>query len=464
MASIDPADAPVLGDHPSEEGEAVLLPVVAIVGRPNVGKSTLFNRLVGERRAIVADEPGTTRDRVMSRVTGDLGPYILVDTGGLDSTAGEPITAKVHDQVQTALDEADVVVFLTDGSTGPQPGDSEVADLLRRRGKPIVLAVAKCEGETRHLALSEFYSLGLGDPLPISALKSEGIADLMDQVVIHFPPTEEQETPTDFPRLALVGRPNVGKSSLLNAITGEERAIVHETPGTTRDAIDSWASYLDQPLVLIDTAGIRRRGRIEPGIERFSALRALQAIERSNVAVLVVDAEELMTAQDAHIAGYVAEAYRGMVVAVNKWDLAPAMGMRMSDAMKEVRRRLHWAPYVPIRLVSAATGEGVADLLETALNVFRERGKVVDAGELSRVLMEALGKHAPPTHGRRSLRFLRVAQTGTHPPSFTFYVNHPEMVHFSYRRYLQNTLRSAFGFEGSLLRLHFQKVSRRGPR
>ena len=460
MADVEKARHDVLAvdEDPDDVGEPVL-PVVAIVGRPNVGKSTLFNRLIGERRAIVADEPGTTRDRIVARVERDGGPFILIDTGGLYPGSDQPLVGKVHEQVRAALADADVVVFLTDGVAGPMPGDAEVAAMLHRSDRPMVLAVNKCESDTRLAGVVEFYRLGLGDPIPISAIRGEGIGDLMDSVEAHLPPSEPQETPADLLRLALVGRPNVGKSSLLNTITGEERAIVDEVPGTTRDSLDSWVSYRDQPLVLIDTAGIRRRGHIEPGVEKFSALRSLQAIERSNVAILVLDAEEMMTAQDSHVAGYVIEAYRGLIVAVNKWDVARQTGVSAEWLLREVRRKLHWAPYVPVHFTSAVTGEGVPLLMNTALEIFEERRRTIPQGDLSRVLTDAIGRHAPPSYGRRQLRFSKVEQTGVHPPTFTFSVNRPELVHFSYRRYLQNTFRSHFGFRGSLLRFNFQRTS-----
>ncbi len=440
---------------------AGVMPVVAIVGRPNVGKSTLFNRLTGQRRAVVADEAGTTRDRVITPMEGPNRNFFLVDTGGIDLGAGGPIGGKVYRQVRAALEDADVIVFLTDAVDGLQPADAEIADSLRRLNAPIVTAVNKTEGTRRRFNVSEFYSLGLGDPIPISAIKGEGMADLLDAVEDELPHGGDAELDEGFLRLAIVGRPNVGKSSLMNAITGEERAIVDETPGTTRDSLDAWVSYDGNPLLLIDTAGMRRRGHIVPGPEKFSVLRSLQAIERCNVAVLVMDATELATSQDVHVAGYVLETYHAMLVAVNKWDLAREMGMRETEVIQDIRKKLHWAPYVPIHFVSALTGEGLDSLLTTAQELYHEQATEVGAAELNTVLVEAMAKHPPRTLGRRILRLFRGEQSQVHPLGFTLYVNTPEIVHFSYRRYLLNTIRNAFSIRRVPIRLELRKGARR---
>jgi GTP-binding protein len=434
------------------------VPIVAIVGRPNVGKSTLFNRLLGRRVAIVAHEPGTTRDRVAMPWLVEGRRTILVDTGGLLSKTGTSLEALVREQALAAVREAAVVVFLVDASTGLHPEDKAIADLLRRSGKPVVLAANKAEGPGRALQVGEFYALGLGNPVPLSALHNRGVGELVERIVALLPPTPEAP-PEGEPvcKLAIVGRPNVGKSSLLNALVGEERAIVTPEPGTTRDALDTPAEYKGTRLLLIDTAGIRRRGRIEVGVEQFAVLRALEAIERCDVALLVVDATEMVTAQDAHIAGYVLDAYKGIVVAVNKWDLARSQGAREGQALEAVRAGLHFVPYAPVVCVSALTGEGVSSLLEAAMRVWRERQRRVPQGALTRLLAEAIARHPPPSR----LHIYGLRQEGINPPTFVFTVNAPELVHFSYQRYLANTLREAFGFEGTPVRLLFRVKGRK---
>ena len=439
------------------------MPTVAIVGRPNVGKSTLFNRLVGQRLSVVHDAPGTTRDRLAARVVRGETPFLLVDTGGLLLDGTDEMEEKVRDQVQVAMADADLLLFLTDAVTGLHPVDAEVADLLRRQHKPVLLAVNKSDNDRRGMAVAEFYRLGLGRPLPISALHNRGTSGMLERIARLLPPTEPEEETEGVLRLALVGRPNVGKSSLLNAILGSERSIVSPTPGTTRDAVDTSFAYRDRPMVLIDTAGLRRRGHIQPGIERYSSLRVFQAIQRCDVAVLLMDATELVTAQDTHIAGAVTDAFRGLVVAVSKWDLAQASDLDQPDVLQHVRARLRWAAYAPVRFTSAVTGEGTDELLETALSVFDERGKEVPQHDLDRVLLDAVAAHPPPTVGSRDVRIFRIAQSGTHPPAFSVYVNNPALIHFSYTRFLENTLRTAFGFLGSHIRLDL-RTQRRAPR
>ena len=455
MARTAPAEEAYTGP------ETGVMPVVAIVGRPNVGKSTLFNRLTGQRRAVVADEAGTTRDRVITPMEGPTRSFFLVDTGGIDLGAGGPIGSKVYRQVRAALEDADVIVFLTDAVDGLQPADTEIADTLRRLNAPVVTAVNKSEGTRRRFNVAEFYSLGLGDPIAISAIKGEGMGDLLDAVENALPPGSDAEIDEGFLRLAIVGRPNVGKSSLMNAITGEERAIVDEAPGTTRDSLDAWVSYDGHPLLLIDTAGMRRRGHVVPGPEKFSVLRSLQAIERCNVAVLVMDATELATSQDVHVAGYVLESYHAMLVAVNKWDLAREKGMRETEVIQEIRKKLHWAPYVPIHFVSALTGEGLDGILTTAQELYLEQATEIDPAELNTTLVEAMAKHPPRSLGRRQLRLFRGEQSNVHPLGFTLYVNNPEIVHFSYRRYLLNTIRNAFSIRRVPIRLELRKGARR---
>ena len=439
-----------------------VLPVVAIVGRPNVGKSTLFNRLVGERRAVVHEVAGTTRDRLVSQVDWDDRSFVLVDTAGLTAGVADELEEIAQSQLEVALKDADAVLFLADASSGLHPEDNAVADVVRRLQKPVVLAATKAETPMRELISAEFYELGLGEPIPISALHNIGVADLMDRLLPLLPEAdlEEESAEAHMMRLAIVGRPNVGKSSLLNSIAGEERSIVHDMPGTTRDAVDTSVTYKGQPLLLIDTAGIRRRGRVEPGVEKFSVLRAFQAIQRCNVAILVVDASELLIAQDSHIAGYVAESYRGLIIAVNKWDLVEGRHVTTSSVTNQVRRRLSWASYAPIRFTSATTGAGVRGLVDTAMEVYRERQKHVGQGELGRLLVEKMAGAPPPSKRGRHLRIYKAVQTAVDPPTFTMHVNDPTLVHFSYERFLRNVIRSAYGFQGSMLRLEFKKTAR----
>jgi GTP-binding protein len=364
-------------------------------------------------------------------------------------------------QVQQAMARCDLIIFLTEATTGLHPVDGEIAQILRRLAKPVVLAVNKSEGKDPEGRASEFYRLGLGEPLPISALHNQGIGELMERV-LPLLPSALSESPRQerVLRLAIVGRPNVGKSSLLNTILGEERAIVLPEPGTTRDALDTPLVYKGREAVLIDTAGLRRRGRIEPGLDRFSALRAVEAINRCNVAVLVLDGGEGIAAQDTHIAGYVVQAYRGLVLAVNKWDLGRAVGMKEADILQEIRRRFRWAPYAPVCFTVAVTGEGVAALMGESLEVFEERWKRLDPQELSRTLAAAAVDHPLPSRGGRSLRIYGARQSGVDPPTITFEVNYPTLVSFAFRRYLENRLRAAFGFKGNHIHLIFTQKER----
>ena len=436
-------------------------PLVAIVGRPNVGKSTLFNRLAGWRAAIVSEVAGTTRDRVTTETVWADHPFILVDTGGLDLFPESDLWQKVKRQIEVAIREADVIIMLVDARAGITAADTDVAQALRAAGKPVLVAANKADNEEREAAALEFYELGLGDPVPVSAYHNIGIDDLMAQVIAYFPAEPEFPEPEADLKLAIVGRTNVGKSMLLNAIAGQERAIVSEVPGTTRDALDTLITYRDRDVLLIDTAGIRRSGRIEPGIERYSVLRAIRAIDRADVAILLMDASELATAQDTHVASYILDAYKGIVLGVNKWDLAPKSGLTEEEVGRIVRGRYKFATYAPICFVSALNGSGIGRLLDTALEVHREWTKGVPRYDLRRTVMTAVAEHPPPSSGRRSLKIYGVAQDQTGPPSFTFYVNRSDMVHFSYQRYLENTLREAYQFRGSPLRMRFKSRSRK---
>ncbi len=434
------------------------VPVVAIVGRPNVGKSTLFNRILRQRLAIVHEEPGTTRDRLYARTEWRGRAFYLVDTAGLEPGAESQLEAAVQAQVRRAVEEAHVVIFVGDARAGLTAADWEAAELLRRSGKPVVLAVNKAEGRPERLELAEFYALGLGEPILISALHGIGIDTLLDRVVGLLPPAEAEVEPEVFARVAIVGRPNVGKSMLLNAIVGYERTAVSEVPGTTRDMVDTLIEYDGTPILLIDTAGIRRRGRVQPGVERFSVLRAVQAIERSDVAVLMVDATEGVTAQDAHIGGLIVDAYKGVVIALNKWDLVANKDPRAYEA--HVRSELKFLDYAPIVFTSAKLRQGIKELMDQVILVRTERWKRIPTAELNELLQEALFRHPPPRQGRRQLKIYYATQAETDPPTFVFFCNDPELVHFSYQRYLENRIREAYGFIGNPIRLVFRARTR----
>ncbi|HEX77464.1 MAG TPA: ribosome biogenesis GTPase Der [Dehalococcoidia bacterium] len=435
-------------------------PVVAIVGRPNVGKSTLFNRILGKRVAIVEDLPGTTRDRIYADVSWQGCPFSLVDTGGLEVVPESELWRRVKEQVETAIQEADAVVFLVDARDGVTPLDREISDRLRRWGKPIVLVANKAEGPKQGYQVLEFYELGLGEPQAISAYHGREVAELLDRVVAELPRASEEAAQAEIMKLAIVGRPNVGKSLLLNSILGRERAIVHEVPGTTRDALDTLMEYDGKRLLLVDTAGIRRRGRIGRGVEQYSVLRALQAIDRADLAVLVLDATEGITAQDAHIAGYIRQGGKGVVVAVNKWDLITEPDV--THYTREVYNRLKFLPQVPIVFTSAKLGWGVWEVVPAAERVFQERLKRIPTSALNILVQDLVAAHLPPAKAGKRLKILYVTQSQVNPPTFVFFVNDARLLHFSYRRYLENGLRQAFGFAGTPLRLLFRS-RRRSP-
>jgi GTPase len=439
------------------------MPVVALVGRPNVGKSTLFNRLIGEHRAVVHEQPGTTRDRLYGTVEWRGREFTVVDTGGIGLDTGEgDLMADVRLQAQEAMREADVIVFVTDAQSGLTAADDEVSHLLRRTRKPLIVAANKAENRRRQLDAAEFYTLGLGEPIVVSALHGEGTGDLLDAVVESLPRTPEPDGQEDVAvSIAIVGRPNVGKSSLLNALVGRERSIVRHEAGTTRDAIDTFLTFQGETIMLIDTAGIRRRGKIVPGVEKFSVLRAVRAIERADVAILVLDAVEGIRAQDTHVAGYVDEAAKGLVVAVNKWDLVEKHGRVQEEYTAAVRRDLKFADWAPLLFVSAKTRQRVQRVIEVAGAVQAERTKRVPTPRLNEVIRAAAQAH-PLSERGRTFKIYYVAQTGTAPPTFTCFCNDPRLVHFSYVRYLENTLRGEFGFLGTPLRLQFRGRERVG--
>jgi GTP-binding protein len=455
-------------------------PVVALVGRPNVGKSTLFNRMAGERLAVVDATPGTTRDRLVAVAEWRGMTLDIVDTGGIDPSAlsrGEPLSIgssdyieQIRGQAELAAAEADLVLLIVDGKSGVTPADHEIAGILRRTARrqeggtapPVLLVVNKCDTQARREAAVEFYELGLGDPIPISALHGTSVGDLLDLVVEQL---EDQFQPEPEPGeeeglgIAIVGRPNVGKSSLLNRILGEERVLVSPLPGTTRDAVDTRLRFEGQALTLIDTAGIRRRGRIDPGVEKYSVLRALKAIERADVAVLLVDAYEGVTAQDTHIAGIILDKYKGVVLVINKWDLYPDDAATRDQYIRHVSHELHFMDYVPALFVSAKTGLRVDKVLPIALDVHQARTRRIPTAELNRLVRQAMDQHAPPTRRGKRLRIFYVTQVRTSPPTFLFHVNDPRLVHFTYKRFLENRLRDHFGFFGTPLRLSFRPRS-----
>jgi GTPase len=432
------------------------LPVVAIIGRPNVGKSTLFNRLAGRRIAIVSDIPGTTRDRVSIDAQWGRHRYLVVDTAGVeDRPHNEIMWDDIRAQVEVALNQADVIIFTVDVNEGVTDADEDAADMVRRTGKTVVLAVNKSDTLSREDMIHEFYSLGLGDPHPISAYHDTGIGDLMQSVFEQLPPFEDEPVGKNSVRVAIAGRPNAGKSALFNALTGEERAIVSPVAGTTRDTVDSLFDYEGTRITFLDTAGLRKRGKADPGIEKYSAIRTIGAIERCYVAILVLDATEFVTSQDTHIGGYIDDAMRAAVVVVNKWDLSKELGLTMAEAEAEIRTRFKFIPDVPVVFTSAITGWGVDKLLPTILEVYGEFSKQMPRAEVSRVVFDAMGENPLPGIGTRRPRIYRCIQTRTSPPTFEFSARNPELIHFSYRRYLENQLRDRFGFIGSPLRMNF---------
>lgn len=434
-------------------------PVVAIVGRPNVGKSTLFNRLVGERKAIVEDIPGTTRDRLFGDVEWKNTHYMVIDTGGLEPDATEEYPSLIRDQVQIALTEADIILFVVDTLSGVTTVDAEIAEQLRRTEKPVLLLANKGDNDARQVAAVDFYELGLGDPMPLSAHHDIGVRELKDKLLELLPETPAEEE-TDELRMAVIGRPNVGKSALINAILGEERVIESNVPGTTRDAVDTPFMHKGKQMVLVDTAGIRRPGKVSPGIEKYSVMRARDALERADVAVLILDASEKLAAQDLHIAGYVADAYKGLVIVLNKWDLVEDSDEARDKIARRVLSRFKFAPWAPLAFTSAKTGLNVEGLLDLVAEVGEARSVRIPTAEVNSVLREAVAAHPPASSGRKPLRLKYATQAETRPPTFVVFANDATMVHFSYHRYLENHFRKRFGFEGTAIKFEFRSTNR----
>ena len=428
-------------------------PVVAIVGRPNVGKSTLFNALAGEKIAIIQDTPGVTRDRIYADVEWQGRHFTLIDTGGIEPESTDIILSQMRDQAQIAIDTADVIIFLTDLKAGLQDADGAVADMLRRSGKPVLLTVNKVDSYARDLAdVYEFYQLGIGDPVPISSANRTGIGELLDEVLKYLPAEQGGEEEDTRPRIAVIGRPNVGKSSLINRILGEDRLIVSEIAGTTRDAVDTSVRRNGKEYVLIDTAGLRRKSKIKEEIERYSIIRAVTAVERCDVVIMMIDAKEGVAEQDAKIAGIAHERGKGIIIAVNKWDAVEKDDKTIYRFTEKVRQILSFIPYAPILFISAKSGQRVEKLFETADRVIESRAKRIATGVLNEIISEAVALQQPPTDKGKRLRIYYAAQVSTKPPTFVVFVNDKELMHFSYTRYLENRVREAFGFEGTTLR------------
>jgi GTPase len=428
-------------------------PVVAIVGRPNVGKSTLFNRLAGGLVAIVENRPGVTRDRLY-RDSEWLGrKFTIIDTGGIEFVNEDtPITAQMRRQAEIAIEEADVIIFVIDAQTSLTPDDETIAHTLRRSGKPVVLAANKVENFAK-AELYEFYSIGLGEPTPISATHGMNVGDLLDQVISHFPDEPEEEIDPDTIRIAVIGRPNVGKSSLVNTMLGEERVIVSDIPGTTRDAIDSAFKHEGKHYVLIDTAGMRRKGRIDELTEQYSVSRSLRAVDRSDVILMLIDSTEGVTEQDKKIAGYAHEAGKGIVLVVNKWDLVEKDEKTMNKFEKDIREELGFMQYAPTIFISAKTGQRVKKILDLVDFVAEQNSTRVATATLNMLVKEWVHLNPPPSDRGHRLKILYATQVGVKPPTFVFFVNDHELMHFSYRRYLENQVRKSFGFEGSPIRM-----------
>jgi len=429
-------------------------PIVAIVGRPNVGKSTLFNRLAGERISIVEDTPGVTRDRIYADAEWLNTKFTLIDTGGLEPDTEDIILRQILRQAELAIEMADVIMFIVDVKAGVMDDDLQVANMLRKTKKPVVLVVNKVDVMTKeNFDVYEFYSLGLGDPFPISAGQALSLGDMLDEVVSHFPKENDEEEEDDTIKIAIVGKPNVGKSSLINKILGEDRVIVSDIPGTTRDAIDTFYEKDGQKYVFIDTAGIRRKSKIKENIERYSIVRAVAAVERCDVCVLVIDAEEGISDQDTKIAGIAHERGKAAVIVVNKWDLIEKDDKTMKKFTKDIEMELKYMPYAPMLFISALTGQRVVKLFEMINVVSQNSTRRIATGVLNDVLVEALAMTPPPTDKGRQLKVYYMTQVSVKPPTFVMFVNDSSLMHFSYKRYIENQIRQAFGFTGTPL--HF---------
>ena len=428
-------------------------PVVAIVGRPNVGKSTLFNALAGEKISIVKDTPGVTRDRIYADVTWLDKEFTMIDTGGIEPDSKDVILSQMREQAQIAIDTADVILFLTDVRQGLTDADSKVADMLRRSGKPVVLVVNKVDSFEKYMPdVYEFYNLGIGDPVPVSAASRLGIGDLLDLVMEYFPEHEAGEEDDDRTRVAIVGKPNVGKSSIINRLLGENRVIVSDVAGTTRDAIDTVIVHDQKEYVFIDTAGLRRKSRIKEELERYSIIRTVTAVERADVVLMVIDAVEGVTEQDAKIAGIAHERGKGVIIVVNKWDAIEKNDRTMREYESRVRQVISYMPYAEIMYVSAVTGQRLNRLYDMIDMIIANQTMRIATGVLNEIMTEAVAMQQPPSDKGKRLKLYYITQVSVKPPTFVIFVNDKELMHFSYTRYLENKIREAFGFRGTPLR------------
>ncbi len=428
-------------------------PVVAIVGRPNVGKSTLFNALAGERISIVKDTPGVTRDRIYADVSWLDYNFTMIDTGGIEPESGDVILSQMREQAQIAIDTADVIIFITDVKQGLVDSDSKVADMLRRSHKPVVLVVNKVDSFEKYMTdVYEFYNLGIGDPHPISAASMLGLGDMLDEVVKHFPDSSKRDDEDDRPRVAIVGKPNVGKSSLINKLAREDRVIVSDIAGTTRDAIDTAIKYDGKEYIFIDTAGLRRKNKIKEDIERYSIIRAVSAVERADVVIVVIDATEGVTEQDAKIAGIAHERGKGIIIAVNKWDAIEKDNNTVKQHTEKIRQILSFIPYAEILFISAKSGQRLNKIFELIDVVIENNSMRVATGVLNEIVTEAVAMQQPPTDKGKRLKIYYVTQVSVKPPTFVIFVNDKNLMHFSYTRYLENRIRDTFGFRGTALK------------
>ncbi len=428
-------------------------PIVAIVGRPNVGKSTLFNTLAGERISIVKDTPGVTRDRIYADVSWLDYNFTMIDTGGIEPDSGDIILSQMREQAQIAIDTADVIMFVVDVRQGLQDADSKVADMLRRSHKPVVLVVNKVDSFDKFMAdVYEFYNLGIGEPFPISATDKLGIGDMLDEVVKYFPDSAKEEVEDERPRVAIIGKPNVGKSSLINKLAQEDRVIVSNIAGTARDAIDTEIKYNGKEYIFIDTAGIRRKSKITEEIERFSIIRAVAAVERCDVAIIMIDATEGVTEQDAKIAGIAHDRGKGVIIAVNKWDAIEKNNDTVKEHTQDIRDVLSFMPYAEILFISAKSGQRLHKIFETIDVVIENNSMRVATGVLNEIVTEAVAMQQPPTDKGKRLKIYYVTQVSVKPPTFVVFVNDKNLMHFSYTRYLENRIRDTFGFRGTALK------------
>ncbi len=433
-------------------------PVVAIVGRPNVGKSTLFNTLAGEKISIVKDTPGVTRDRIYANVSWLDWEFTMIDTGGIEPDSKDIILSQMREQAQIAIDTADVIVFITDVKQGVVDADSKVADMLRRSGKPVLLVVNKVDHFEKYMPdVYEFYNLGIGDPIPVSAASRLGLGDMLDEVIAHFPESMKEEEEDDRPRIAIVGKPNVGKSSIINKLLGESRVIVSDIAGTTRDAIDTEVAHDGKEYIFIDTAGLRRKNKIKEELERYSIIRPVTAVERADVVVMVIDATEGVTEQDAKIAGIAHERGKGMIIVVNKWDAIEKNDRTMREFEAQVRQVLSYLSYAEILYISAKTGQRLNRLYDMIDMVIQNQTLRIATGVLNEIMTEAVAMQQPPSDKGKRLKLYYITQVSVKPPTFVIFVNDKELMHFSYTRYLENKIREAFGFKGTSLKFFIRE-------